>query len=183
LAHDKRDNGNGNGRGSSLGANHGIESSGAGQRAFEVLGEFLRSDGWHPRRLGDKLAYGVQCSGRNANFACYVEVRPDLEQVLVYAVSSVRTPEEARHGVAEFITRANYGLRIGNFELDFSDGEVRFKTSLDFQGEQLTFGLLKGLLYPAVQTLDIYLPGVLAVAHGDKTPLEAILLIEGGEED
>jgi hypothetical protein len=26
---------------------------------------------------------------------------------------------------AEFITRANYGLIIGNFELDFEDGEIR----------------------------------------------------------
>jgi len=29
--------------------------------------------------------------------------------------------------VAETITRANFGLRVGKFELDFDDGEVRFQ--------------------------------------------------------
>ncbi len=30
----------------------------------------------------------------------------------------------------EFITRANYGLPSGNFEMNYDTGEVRFRTSV-----------------------------------------------------
>lgn len=30
---------------------------------------------------------------------------------------------------AEFLTRANYGLVFGNFEMDMHDGEIRYKPS------------------------------------------------------
>lgn len=84
-----------------------------------------------------------------------------------------------RPSIAEFIARANYGLRIGNFDLDYADGEARFKTSLDFEGEPLTYNFIKHAVYPAVQTMDNYLPGLMKVAFGAETPVEAIQEIEG----
>jgi hypothetical protein len=82
--------------------------------------------------------------------------------------------------VAEFITRANYGLRIGNFELDFDDGEVRYKSSLDFEGLALTPELIRNTIYPAVQTIDRYLPGLMSVFYASKSPAEAIAEVEEG---
>ena len=32
--------------------------------------------------------------------------------------------------MAEFLTRANFGLKIGKFELDYNDGEVRYQAIL-----------------------------------------------------
>ena len=151
------------------------------ERALEAVGvlrEFLEADGWHPEQFEEGQLFRMHCQGQNATFPCYAQVRVELDQVLFYAVCPVRVAEANRLAVAEFLTRANYGMRIGNFEMDFDDGEVRYKTSLDFEGHELTFGLVRGLVYPAVQTLDAYLPGLLAVSHGDKTPLEAIRAIE-----
>ncbi len=48
--------------------------------------------------------------------------------------------------VAEFITRANFGIVIGNFEIDFSDGEIRYKTSIDVEGDRPSFALIKRLV-------------------------------------
>ena len=79
---------------------------------------------------------------------------------------------------AEFIARANYGLRIGNFELDFNDGEIRYKSSLDFEGAELTPSLIRNTIYPAVQTLDRYLPGLMKVMYGAATSQDAIAEIE-----
>ena len=36
--------------------------------------------------------------------------------------------EDKRDVVCRYITRANYGLRNGNLEMDLDDGEVRYKT-------------------------------------------------------
>lgn len=150
-----------------------------GLRAFETLGQFLEEDGWHPQRIEDKYIYRMYYNGKNGELRCYAQIRVDLEQFIFYAVTAVKMPEDVRPAVAEFLTRANYGLRVGNFELDYADGEVRFKSSLDFEGEPLTDDLIRHAVYPAVQTMDGYLPGLMKVAFGARTPVEAIQEIEG----
>jgi hypothetical protein len=150
-----------------------------GLRAFETLGRFLEEDGWHPQEIEDKYTYRAYFHGKNGELRCYAQIRVDLEQFIFYAVVTVNVPEEVRPAVAEFITRANYGLRLGNFEMDYADGEVRFKCSLDFEGEALTHNLIRRAIYPAVQTMDKYLPGLMKVAFGARTPVEAIQEIEG----
>ncbi len=148
-------------------------------QAFATLGQFLKEDEWYPQQLEDKHVYRVGFSGKNGQLVCFAQVRLELEQFIFYAVAPVKAPEEARLAVAEFITRANYGLRIGNFELDFDDGEVRYKSSLDFEGATLTPALIKHTIYPSVQTMDSYLPGLMKVVYGDKPPADAIAEIEG----
>ena len=149
-----------------------------GLLGFETLGNILEEDEWKARRLEEKHAYSMGYTGENGDYRCYAIVRIELEEFLFYCVAPVRVPSEVRPAVAEYLTRANYGLRIGNFELDYSDGEVRFKSSINFEGEDLNFGMLRNALYPAVHTLDRYLPGLLRVSFGGATPLEAIEEIE-----
>lgn len=150
-----------------------------GWQAFALLGQYLTDDGWHPQRVEDKLMYRMLFIGKNGEQRCVAQIRADLKQFLFYAIIPIRVPEELRLAMAEFITRANYGLRVGNLEMDFSDGEVRYKSSLDFEGEMLTTNWIKNAIYPAVQTLDRYLPGIMKVLYAGKTPLESIKEIEG----
>ena len=67
---------------------------------------------------------------------------------------------------------------MGNFEMDYSDGEIRFKTSIDVSGDRITFALLRQLIYTNVLTMDQYLPSIMAVIYGNATPEEAIAQIE-----
>ena len=154
------------------------ENSEHGVRAFEAVGKFMEEDGWHPQPLDENFVYRAYFVGHNGEVTCFAQVRPDLEQFIFYVVMPVRVPANMRVTVAEYITRANYGLRIGNFEMDFDDGEVRYKSSLDFEGVELTTGLIRNAIYPAVQTMDRYLPGLLSVIFGGKSAEEAILAIE-----
>jgi hypothetical protein len=150
-----------------------------GWRAFATLGEFLRDDGWHPQQLDNRTIFRVYFAGEHGDVRCYAQIRVDLEQFLFYVIAPVKAPEAMLPAVVEYITRANYGLRIGCFEVDYVDGEVRYKSSLDFEHETLTPGLIRNAIYPAVHTMDFYLPGLLAVMYGNKTPKEAIAEIEG----
>lgn len=151
-----------------------------GLEAFDLLSSYLDEDEWYPRRIDGKYAYSMSYSGKNGDLRCYAIVRVDLEEFLFYAVAPVKVPDMVRPAVAEYLTRANYGLRIGNFELDYSDGEVRYKSSLDFEGQILTNELIRNAIYPAVHTMDRYLPGLLRVSFGGATPHEAIEEVEGG---
>lgn len=160
-----------------------VDSQGtaAGLRAFETVGKFMEEDGWHPQVLEGNFVYRAYFVGHNGEVTCFAQVRVDLEQFIFYVVMPVRVPEPMRLAAAEYLTRANYGLRIGNFEMDFEDGEVRYKSSLDFEGVELTPDLLRNAIYPAVQTMDRYLPGVLSVVFGGISAEEAIAAVEEEE--
>ena len=155
------------------------EENNNGLRAFETVGQFLEEDGWYPQRVGERYAYRVGFSGGNGQLACFAQVHIDIEQFVFHVYSPVKVPEEVRPQVAEFITRANYGMRIGNFEMDFGDGEVRYKSSLDFEDAVLSVELVRNAVYPAVRMMDDYLPGLLSVVYGGKAAADAIAEIEG----
>ena len=117
--------------------------------------------------------------GDNGTWRCYAQAREEEEQFIFYSVLDTHITEDRRLAVSEFLTRANYGLIIGNFELDFTDGEVRCKTSISVKGEQLTKDLIEPMVYINVAMMDRYMPGIMRVAYGGATPEEAIAEIEG----
>jgi hypothetical protein len=149
-----------------------------GLRALATVHDFLEVDGWNPQFIEDQEAYRISFQSENGQGLAYAQVLTDLEQFLFYVMMPFKVPEESRNTIAEFITRANYGLRVGNFEMDYKDGEVRYKTCIDFEGEILTTGYIKNAVYPALKTMEKYVPGFLSVIYGGKTPEEALAVLE-----
>jgi hypothetical protein len=151
------------------------------ERLLNAAMEFFRSDDWAFERLADRSALRLPFQGRNGKWSClaHARVTAALEQLLFYSVLPLNMPDEKRAAVAEFITRANYAMAIGNFEMDFSDGEVPFKTSIDATDVELTADLIRPLVYVNCLMMDKYLPGILAVLYADTPPAEAVKQIEG----
>jgi hypothetical protein len=146
---------------------------------LETALSFFERDGWPIWPLEDQTAFSTRYAGENGRFNCLARVREEQSQFLFYSTCPVNVPEDKRAAMAEFITRANYGLILGNFEMDYRDGEVRFKTSIDVEGGELTDGMLRNLTYANVLTMDRYLPGMMTLLYGDATPEEAIAKVEG----
>ena len=145
---------------------------------FEVVRKFFIDDQWKFLQLDDRPILQMGFEGQSGKWSCYDQVSEEQYLFFFYSVCPINVPEEKRPAVVEFLTRANYGLRIGNFEMDFGDGEVRFKTSLDVENDRLTPALISNLVYANVWTTDRYLPGLLSVVFGDLSPLEAIEKVE-----
>jgi hypothetical protein len=160
------------------GADVSLEHS-ASWDAYDLVGAFLQEDGWFPEALDALTAFQARYQGTNGEYRVVVHVNVEMEQVYVYVLVPEAVPLERRAAVGEFLTRANYGLRIGNFELDYRDGEVRYKTSLDFEGAGLTRPLLRSLMYPGVNTLDRYYLGLQKVALEGADPTAIVNEIEG----
>nr|WP_083862535.1 YbjN domain-containing protein [Baaleninema simplex] len=144
---------------------------------------FLTEDDWSFARTESEDTVRLIFAGDNGTWNCVAQVREDDEQLLVYSIAPLKTTLEKRHAIAELLTRANYGMVIGNFEMDYSDGEIRYKTSIDVEGSQLDNALIKQLLYPNLLMMDKYLPAIEAVIAGTQTPEEAIALVESDLED
>lgn len=150
----------------------------AGWRAWNTLSQFLEDDGWHPIRITERPAYRMFYTGKNVDVRCIATVRIEAQQLVIYAYAPLKVPEEQRMRSVEYLTRANYGLNVGNFEFDFNDGEVRFKNGIDFEDEDLTYNWIRNTIYPAVRLMDFYFPGLMMVVFGGHEPAEAIKLLE-----
>ncbi|MEW6263790.1 MAG: YbjN domain-containing protein [Thermodesulfobacteriota bacterium] len=150
---------------------------------MEAVEKFLVDDNWSFHRLENKPILRMGFKGRNGRWECMARIREEAGQIIYYSSLAAFVPEEKRLALAEFITRANYGMYIGNFEMDFVDGEVRFKTSLDVEGveETLTPTVIRHLIYANVSMMDKYFPGLMSVVYCDVVPAEAIAKIEGRE--
>ncbi len=150
-------------------------------RVLERLMVFFREDEWAFEKLPDRPLLRLPFQGQNGKWNCYAQVRvtKDLEQILFYSVAPLTIPEESRLAVAEFITRANYAMALGNFEMDFSDGEVRFKTSVDVTNVEVLPGLLRPVVYTNCLMMEKYLPGLMSVIYTHVSPEEAVRQIEG----
>ncbi|NTW00375.1 MAG: YbjN domain-containing protein [Oscillochloris sp.] len=150
-----------------------------GPNALATLATFLMVDGWRPQRIAGHRAFAMNYSGTSGKFACVAELRAEAQQLICYAIAPLIVPPAFLPAVAEFITRANDGTYIGNFELSYSSGEVRCKSSIDFEGEVLSERLIRNTIYPAVRLMETYLPGLTQVIHHGATPREVIAAIEG----
>ena len=107
-----------------------------------------------------------------------VDAESDLFQVFGY--SPVRVPEGARSAVAETIARANYGLKVGKFEMDVDSGELRFQVAQILTEDCLEETVIDRLLGTTMSMLDMYLPAVLSVIYGNELPKDAIRCAEAG---
>ena len=148
-------------------------------KILDAVARFFEEDEWPYQQLEGRTVLRTGFAGQNGQWRCYAQALEERYQFVFYSVLPMRTPEEKRSAMAEFLTRANYGMLIGNFEMDFSDGEIRYKTSIDVEGDELTAPLIKQMLYANVLTVDRYWPGIIGVLSGEVSPADAIAEIEG----
>jgi len=145
---------------------------------FKEMLFFFEEDDWPFDPIENQPAIRTGFSGDNGQWMCYAHAREETDQFVFYSVLPASAPANKRDAAAEFITRANYGMVIGNFEMNYEDGEIRYKTSLDIEGDELSFALIKQAVYANVATVDRYLPGLMAVIFADVTPADAIAKVE-----
>lgn len=156
-----------------------LEDEDLGARSlFQVMVEFFEEDGWPFVTDGDEPVLCLSFRGDNGHWTCLAKAREAQRQVVFYSMCPIHAPAHRRQAAAEFLTRANHGLIIGNFEIDFEDGEIRCKTSIDVEGDRMSPALLEQIVYSNVLVMDEYLPGIRAVIEEGLSPEEAIARIE-----
>ncbi len=143
---------------------------------LSAVSAFFTSESWGFQPNEDRLS--ARFKGEHGEWQCFVMTTPDDSRVMFYSVLSTPAPVEKRLAVAELLTRANHRMVLGNWELDFSDGEVRYKTSAFTGEDDIDLQHAAALAFPNVLTTDRYLPAILGVMFGDLTPLEALRRVE-----
>lgn len=102
----------------------------------------------------------------------------DENSFVMYTVFPIKAPEDKRAQVSEYLSRANYGLYHGNFEIDFDDGEIRYKMTAITGGNKLDQDNLARISTLGFSMVDRYGPGILAVLYNGAEPKDAVEEIE-----
>lgn len=139
---------------------------------------FFTNDDWTFTKIQGQPILQVGYQGKNGKWMCYARANDDPKQFVFYSICPAVASEEHKLAIVEFITRANSGMVIGNFEFNLSSGEIFYKTSIDVEGDRLTSTLIQRLVYTNVAIMDHYLPGMMAVLDEQATPEAALAQIE-----
>lgn len=143
----------------------------------QTINEFLTNDEWHysfdeQRGL---FNFGLNIKGKIKNIRYIVDVKDDA--YIVYAVAPIGVDEKDKRTMAEmaeFVCRANSGLKNGNFELDMDDGEIRFKCYVDCDGIVPSTEIVKSSIYCPAAMFDRYGDGVVGIIFSDMNAKEAV---------
>lgn len=127
----------------------------------------------------DQVVYRLGMGLENGKSDCFIDIRPEIKLIMIYATFSINVPENKRMQISEYLTRANYGMKLGNFELDFSDGELRYKCAYLFEESNPAVGqVFASNFHTALRMLDKYIPGIMAVIYANVSPQSAICQVE-----
>ena len=143
----------------------------------DAIKNYLDSDDWKYSFDGEDktFSFNIRIDGKLKNLRYIIFVRPEC--YTVYALSPVNADIEdsqAMGRMADFICRANYGLRNGNFELDMRDGELRYKTFVDCAELVPSAEVVKNSIMLPAFMFEKYSPGMLDIIFKEATAEEAI---------
>ena len=116
------------------------------------------------------FSFRVKVRSKLQNVQTIVIVREDNYSALI--TLPLAADEDHRLAVAEYLTRANFNLRIGNFELNMESGEIRYKTyvaSMDAPDPVI----IRNSIFLPLAMIDRFGDGLLEVLFGFRSPKEA----------
>lgn len=121
--------------------------------------------------------FKIDVDSDHGNWQTFCKVLEEEKRFCYYSLCPVNVPKEKIPYLAEVITRINYGLKIGNFEMDYDTGELHFKTYVDFLDEDDTVvrSAMLQCIYANTLTFDNYFSKIMQAIHGNQEDREEFM--------
>ena len=146
----------------------------------KIIAKFFKKDDWRYEfdEKNGLFTCGVGVGNAVGNAKVYVSVEDD--KVTCVYTFPVAAPESVREKVAELVCRLGYKLAFGSFDMDFDDGELRYRYVMPSEElEADPMEKAQRLLYLPHAMITQYGPAFIKVVLGARTPKEAIKEAEG----
>lgn len=146
----------------------------------KILAKFFKKDGWRYEfdEKANLFRCGVLIGNAVGNVDIFLSVAED--RVTCMYILPLSAPEETRTAVSELVCRLGYKLAFGSFDMDFDDGELRYRYVMPSEElEADPMEKAQRLLYLPHTMVTRYGPAFIKVVLGARTPKEAIKEAEG----
>lgn len=149
------------------------------EKPVAVLLKVLTEIGWDPKPEEEAAGFYVDFGPPHIPVSdAFAAIAPDTEQFVIYINFGPSAPSDRMDEIARFLTRANWGLMIGNFEMDYEDGHVRFKSSINFRGTELSETLIRNAILSAMNAVEHYADALIDVLASRKDAAQALKDLE-----
>lgn len=151
--------------------------------AIDAVEKYLKENDWKFQKveLEKSLCFLAAFEGKNGTYQIYWNCKYEEEHesyLSIMVLFPIKIVDEKRLSIAEFLTRANYNMIHGNFEMDMDDGDVRFRTSIPVKHFELPYETVGFLTSLSIMTMDNYCLGIHELLYSDKSPKGIIEKIE-----
>ena len=96
--------------------------------------------------------FELMTGSRGQDFTLFLRVPEDI-------------PEPHRYAVMELLTRVNYRLALGHFEMDLDDGEVRFVHRQLTDGKMPSGDTLRTMMRVSLDVVETWYPGMVRIVR------------------
>lgn len=127
--------------------------------------------------------FSMHISNQQLNWGCLIRIIEAHQLIAVYSILPIDIPKPLLPVILTLVSRINYDLIIGNFELDLNDGELRFKTSLDAEASPFTLSAFRHLLYSNFSVVSRYFTAFEQALTESKGIVEALDSLEKQLQD
>ena len=151
----------------------------------ETIKEYFKRNDWTYTYYEEYslFRFGIRMDSVIGSLDYIIAIRKDA--YTVYAILRNKVEQEYISQVAEFLHRANYGMHVGNFELDYDDGEIRYKNHIEIETEwfcntdkEISDAMLSRSITIPAAMFKKYGKGLLELMVGEGDPEKLIDSIE-----
>ena len=152
------------------------------RRAAETIGDLFEEHQWPYEYNTEKRRFSARFDLSVAGLdhvEIHIHARPNhmdpsrCRAIISYGLIPLKADPARIAQVCEYLTRANFGLGIGNVELDFPTGTIRYKVTINCRSGLPGFTVLSDLISVPVAMFNRYCAGLVAVNAGTETAEDA----------
>lgn len=131
-------------------------------------------------------AKGILHSGLENKNAIWrwLALQDDEGRFAMVSLLPLKAPEMLHNACAELLVRINNKIGLGHFDLDFSDGQIAFRTAIPVgEGSRLRASVIEHVIREHHTLVNQFLPPISAVLFANQTPREAIAAAKEREKE
>ncbi len=142
---------------------------------LETVCGYLDKERWSYHADKEKSLVFFDVGSETGTLSCVIVVDENLHCLTLLIQLGVIVPTIKRLRMSDFITRVNYVLLLGCFELSVDSGDLRFRISLPLADAELSRQQLRDIIATGIYTVDRHYPGVIKLIYKNATAAEALL--------
>ena len=136
-----------------------------------TVSRLLREKDWNFRAHDGVIEMSVGSDSHQ--FPVRIQVREDTSLLVGMLTYTRKCPPEYRDNMVRFMNRTNFDFSMGGFEMDRSDGEVKYRSAIDVESLDLTATFINNFLRTVAMLGCKYADAVTTIMDGK--PVEAAL--------
>ncbi len=144
-------------------------------RIMDTVVEHFDVAGLHYELVPDEDVLKSGLCGDNGAFPLRFITNEEDDVLILIMSAEARIPAKRRSSICEFLTRLNWDLPFGSFQMDLSDGEVIYQSAIDVEDGVLSTTMVGNMVSDAIGAVDKNFPGLMAVTFAGILPADAIV--------